>query len=323
MFRQSRWLAAECLVVGALLAACSSPAAAPTPPPAPAATAGSQAKPAAGAPAAGGALSGKITIAGSSALQPLVDQAAKSFQGINKDVQITVSAGGSGAGRTGVCQGSLDIGMSDVQLTNEEKTSLNCSDAMQTAVAIQAFGVAANPKGPGSLKALTKEQMQGIFNGTTKNWSELGGDNQQIVLVNRAKGSGTRQNMANYLFDGDDSKFATGASEEDNSQTVVNTVGQTPGAVSYLGLAFLNDPKLVAMGIKDGSNTLTPTKDTVASGKWPIGGPGQAITKGGNNALATAFLTYMLSPDFEKDPIWDNLGFVAPAHPQIGNPTGT
>ena len=323
MFRPSRWLAAECLVVGALLAACSSPAAAPTPPPAQPAS-GSQPKPTApAAPAAGGALSGKLTIAGSSALQPLVDQAAKSFQGINKDVQITVSAGGSGAGRTGVCQGSLDIGMSDVQLTSQEKTSLNCSDAIQTAVAIQAFGVAANPKGPGSVKALTKEQMQGIFNGTTKNWSELGGDNQQIVLVNRAKGSGTRQNMANYLFDGDDGKFATGASEEDNSQTVVNTVGQTPGAVSYLGLAFLNDPKLVAMGIKDGSNTLTPTKDTVAAGKWPIGGPGQAITKGSNNALATAFITYVLSPDFEKDPIWDNLGFVAPAHPQIGNPTGT
>ncbi len=323
MFRKSRWLAAECLVVGALLAACTNPTSAPAPTAPPGSATGSQAKPAASTPAAGGALSGKLTIAGSSALQPLVDQAAKNFQAANKDVQITVSAGGSGAGRTGVCQGSLDLGMSDVQLTSQEKTTLNCSDAAQTAVAIQAFGVAANPKGPGSVKALTKEQMQGIFSGTVKNWSEVGGDNQQVVLVNRAKGSGTRQNMANYLYDGDDGKFATGASEEDNSQTVVNTVGQTPGAVSYLGLAFLNDSKLVAMGIKDGSNTLTPVKDTVASGKWPIGGPGQAITKGSANALATAFITYMLSPEFEKDPIWDNLGFVAPSHPQIGNPTGT
>jgi phosphate transport system substrate-binding protein len=264
-----------------------------------------------------------LTIAGSSALQPLFDQGAKNFQMANKDVQITVSAGGSGSGRTGVCQGSLDIGTSDVPLTSTEMTSLNCSDAVQTAVAIQAFGVAANPKGPGTVKALTKEQMQGIFGGTIKNWSEVGGDNQQVVLVNRAKGSGTRQNMANYLFDGDDTKFAVGASEEDNSQTVVNTVTQTPGAVSYLGVAFLNNPKLVAMGIQQGSTVLMPTKETISTGQWPIGGPGLGITKGVGTQLETAFLTYMISPEFEKDPIWDNLGFVAPAKAAIGNPTGT
>jgi phosphate transport system substrate-binding protein len=319
------WIASACLLVSVVLAACTAGSStSPTSAPA----AGGAAPTTAAAPkpttaAAAGGQSGKLTIAGSSALQPLVDQAAKNFQTQNKDVQITVSAGGSGAGRTGVCQGSLDLGMSDVQLTAQEKQSLNCSDAVQTAVAIQAFAVAANPKGPGSVKALTKEQMQGIFSGATTNWSQVGGDNQAIVLVNRAKGSGTRQNMANYLFDGDDTKFATGASEEDNSQTVVNTVGQTPGAVSYLGLAFLNDPKLVALGINDNGTILTPTKDTVANGKWPIGGPGQGITKGSSNALATAFLTYMISPDFQKDPIWDNLGFVVPAHPAIGNPTGT
>ena len=226
-------------------------------------------------------VTGKLTIAGSSALQPLVDQAAKNYQSANPGVEVTVSAGGSGAGRGGVCQGTLDVGMSDVPLTDTEITNLNCSDAVQTAIAIQAFAVAANPVGPSSVGSLTKEQMQGIFNGTIKNWSEVGGSNQAIVLVNRLKGSGTRQNMANYLYAGDDNQFAVGASEEDNSQTVVNTVGQAPGAISYLGLAFLNTPKLLTMGIalQDGT-VLAPNKDTVATGRWPIGGPGLAITKG-------------------------------------------
>jgi phosphate transport system substrate-binding protein len=311
-------LAAVLVVIAALVTACSSsPSASSTAAPATSAPA------AATTPAGGGTLSGKLTIAGSSALQPLVDQAAKNFQTMNKSVQITVSAGGSGSGRTGVCQGSLDIGMSDVPLTDSEMTSLNCSSAVQTAVAIQAFATAANPKGPGSLKGLTKEQMQGIFGGTIKNWSEVGGDNQQIVLINRLKGSGTRQNMANYLYGGDDTKFAVGASEEDNSQTVVNTVSQTPGAVSYLGLAFLENPKLVTLGITqpDGS-VLAPTTENVAAGKWPIGGPGLAITKGTPSELAAAFINYMISPQFEADPIWANLGFVPPANPAIGNPTG-
>jgi phosphate transport system substrate-binding protein len=271
----------------------------------------------------GQALAGKLTIAGSSALQPLVDQASKNYQTSNQNVQITVSAGGSGAGRSGACQGSLDIGMSDVPLTDQEKTDLNCGDAVQTAIAIEAFAVAANPKGPGGLQALTREQMQGIFTGQVTNWSQIGGDNQQVVLVNRLKGSGTRQNMANYLFDGDDTQFAVGASEEDNSQTVVNTVSQTPGAVSYLGLAFLNGPQLVTIGIQqpDGS-VLMPTKNTVSTGQWPIGGPGLAITKGQGSEVAISFISYMLSPQFESDPIWDALGFVVPANPSIGNPTG-
>ena len=181
----------------------------------------------------------------------------------------------------------------------------------------------ANTKGPASLQSLTKEQMQGIFTGQITNWSAIGGDNQQVVLINRLKGSGTRQNMANYLFDGDDTRFGVGASEEDNSQTVVNTVSQTPGAVSYLGLAFLNNPQLVTIGIaqSDGS-VLMPTKDTVATGQWPIGGPGLAITKGQGTELANSFISYMISPAFESDPIWDALGFVVPANPSIGNPTG-
>jgi phosphate transport system substrate-binding protein len=320
-------LVVRCLVVGMLLTACSSStSSSPTAAPATAAPAAA-APAAAGTPAsnaaAAGNLSGKLTIAGSSALQPLVDQAAKNFQTANKNVQITVSAGGSGSGRNGVCSGTLDIGMSDVPLTADEKTSLNCSDAVQTAIAIQAFATVANPKGPGSLKGLTKEQMQGIFGGQITNWSAVGGDNQQIVLINRLKGSGTRQNMANYLYGGDDTKFATGASEEDNSQTVVNTVKQAPGAISYLGIAFLSDPGLVTLGITQPDGTvLMPTHDNIATGKWPIGGPGLAITKGQPNQLANAFITYMISPEFEKDPIWANLGFIPPSNPAIGNPTG-
>jgi phosphate transport system substrate-binding protein len=275
------------------------------------------------APTYGQSMSGKLTIAGSSALQPLVDQAAKNYQAANKSVQITVSAGGSGSGRSGVCQGTLDIGNSDVPLTSDEIAALNCADAVQTAIAIQAFATVANTKGPGSLTGLTKEQMQGIFGGQITNWSAVGGDDQQIVLINRLKGSGTRQNMANYLYNGDDTQFATGASEEDNSQTVVNTVGQTPGAVSYLGVAFLNNPKLVTLGITQPDGTvLMPSKDTIATAQWPIGGPGLSITKGTGSDLENSFIGYMISPQFESDPIWDSLGFVVPSNAAIGNPTG-
>ena len=105
------------------------------------------------AAAMGGTTSGKLTLAGSSALLPLMQAAAQQFQAKHPDAQITVTAGGSGAGRTPVCQGKIDIGDSDVPLSDKEKTDLNCADAVQTPVAIQAFAPVANKQGPGNVNA--------------------------------------------------------------------------------------------------------------------------------------------------------------------------
>ena len=112
--------------------------------------------------------------------------------------------------------------------------------------------------------------------------------------------------MAKFLFAGDDTKFATGASEEDNSETVKTTVGQTPGAISYLGFAYVSDPAIVALGV-DGN---APNKANIQAGKWPIGGPGYTITKGAPKDLAKAFIDFVTGP-FQSDPAFDKLGFVA------------
>ncbi|MCB9132830.1 MAG: substrate-binding domain-containing protein [Anaerolineales bacterium] len=91
--------------------------------------------------------------------------AATEFQQMHKDVEITVTAGGSGAGRSQVCQGQVDIGNSDVPLSEQGKPTSTAAAQVETAVAIQAFGPVANKVGPGSVTSLTKEQLQGIFSG--------------------------------------------------------------------------------------------------------------------------------------------------------------
>src|SRR5262245_60829616 len=125
------------------------------------------------------------------------------FQSTHLNVHFVVAGSKSSAGRQLVCTGSIDIGISDVPLTAEEKTRLNCADAVETPIAIQAFAPVANPRGPGSVTSLTKAQLVAIFTGQITNWQAVGGDNQAIVLINRVSGSGTRANMANYLFAGD------------------------------------------------------------------------------------------------------------------------
>ena len=291
-------------LVALLLSACSGAGASQSGA-TPAATTATSADASAGQTPAGGA-GGKLTVAGSSALLPLMQLAATNFQKANKDAQISVTAGGSGAGRSQVCKGQIDIGDSDVKLSDKEKTDLNCADGVETAVAVQAFGPVANKQGPGKVTDLTKDQLVGIFTGKTTNWKEVGGDDQPIVLINRAKGSGTRANMTKYLFGGDDTQFATGASEEDNNETVLQTVSQTPGAVSYLGFAYLNNPAIEAFSI----GGVQPTRENIQGGKWPIAAPGYAITKGQPNPLAKDFLNYVVSTDFQNSPEFGKLGFV-------------
>jgi len=295
-----RLLYAGLIVLALVVSACGGPAGAAAP---------QAAQPAAGSsqvPTAVPGLHGKLAMAGSSALLPLMQLAATNFQKANKDVQISVTAGGSGAGRSQVCKGQIDIGNSDIKRTDKEKTDLNCADAVSTASAIQAFGPVANKKGPGSVTSLSQAQLQAIFSGQTKNWKEVGGDDQPIVVVNRAKGSGTRNNMAKYLFGGDDTKFTTGASEEDNNETVLQTISQTPGAISYLGFAYLNNPDIAALAI----NNVKPTREDIQNGSWPIQAPGYSITKGQPNDVAAAFLAYVLSPEFQNSPEFARLGFV-------------
>ncbi|MCX6045147.1 MAG: phosphate ABC transporter substrate-binding protein [Chloroflexi bacterium] len=254
----------------------------------------------------GADLSGKLTIAGSSALLPMMQAAAAQFQSTNPNLQITVTGGGSGAGRSQVCGGQIDIGDSDVKLSDKEKTDFKCDDAVETPVAIQAFAPVANKEGPGATTNLTKQQLVDIFSGKTTNWKDVGGDDQEIVLINRAKGSGTRSNMAKFLFGGDDAQFATGASEEDNNETVLQTVSQTPGAISYLGFAYLSNEGIFAFSI-DG---VAPTKEDIQSGTWPIGGPGYAITKGEPTPLAKAFLDFVTSAEWQNSDAFSKLGFV-------------
>ncbi len=318
-----RIIGSVCLILTLALTACA-PAAAPAPQTAATATqpaasqavtttttmTATQAMTAAtamtSATAGGANLSGKLTIAGSSALLPMMQAAANQFQSSNPNLQITVTGGGSGAGRSQVCGGQIDIGDSDVKLSDKEKTDFKCASAVETAVAIQAFAPVANKQGPGKTTNLTKQQLIDIFTGKTTNWKDVGGDDKEIVLINRAKGSGTRSNMAKFLFAGDDTKFATGASEEDNSETVLQTVSQTPGSVSYLGFAYLTNANIMAFSI-DG---IAPNKEDIQSGKWLIGGPGYAITKGEPNALAKAFLAFVTSDAWQNSDAFSKLGFV-------------
>ena len=142
-------------------------------------------------------LSGTITAAGSSALKPLADDAADSFLNDHPDVSITIDAGGSGEGLKQVSEGTVDIGNSDVAAEDKlDETAAKELVDHQVCVVTMAPIVNKDVAEAG-VKSLTKEQLISIFTGKTTNWKDVGGPDEDIVLVTRPESSGTRATFRN------------------------------------------------------------------------------------------------------------------------------
>ena len=243
-----------------------------------------------------------VRASGSSALQPLVNAAKEKFEAENKSTSVEVSAGGSKKGLADVASGAVHIGDSDIFAPDDMKANL-----VDHKVAVVGFAAMAN-KGSFNEKipALSMEQMAKVFKGEVKDWKDLGGSAQRIVVINRAAGSGTRTVFGNAVLGGD--KFVEGQTE-DNSGALVAKLKQTKGAISYLALSFESD-ELVTLSIKGDKGVVAPTDDNIESGAWPIWSYEHMYTKGEPTAATKAFLDYMTSPDFQRSVVPTVKGFI-------------
>ena len=183
-------------------------------------------------------LSGTITAAGSSALKPLADDAADSFLNDHPDVSITIDAGGSGEGLKQVSEGTVDIGNSDVAAEDKlDETAAKELVDHQVCVVTMAPIVNKDVAEAG-VKSLTKEQLISIFTGKTTNWKDIGGPDEDIVLVTRPESSGTRATFQKYALDGNEEASNT-SMETDDSGVLLTNVKSTNGAIGYVALSFL------------------------------------------------------------------------------------
>ncbi|AKP46401.1 phosphate ABC transporter substrate-binding protein [Bacillus smithii] len=245
----------------------------------------------------GTAQSGSITAVGSTALQPLVQEAATEYMNKNSGTTINVQGGGSGTGLSKVQEGAVDIGNSDVFA--EEKDGIDASKLVDHKVAVVGMGPVAN-KDVG-VDNLTKKQLIDIFTGKVKNWKEVGGKDQKIVVINRAEGSGTRAVFEKTALDG---ATPIKSQEQDSSGTVQKIVSETPGAISYLAFSYFND-QMTALKVDE----VEPTEQNVESGKWKIWAYEHMYTNGEPSGLTKDFLDYMMSDDVQNSLV-KKLGYI-------------
>lgn len=239
----------------------------------------------------------KITAVGSTALQPLVDAAQESFTQENPTVQISVQGGGSGTGLSQVSEGAVEIGNSDVFA--EEKDGIDAEKLVDHRVAVVGFAPVVN-KDVG-VEDITKQQLVDIFTGKITNWKDVGGKDQEIAVVNRASGSGTRATFEKWGLDGAE---PIQSQEQDSSGTVKKIVADTPGAISYLALSYLDD-SLQALKL-DG---VEANEKTIANNDWPIWSYEHMYTNGEPEGELAKFLEYMTSEEIQSGPVKE-LGYL-------------
>ncbi|MNJ63137.1 Phosphate-binding protein PstS 1 precursor [compost metagenome] len=152
--------------------------------------------------------------------------------------------------------------------------------------------------------------MVGIFTGKITNWSEVGGQDQKIQIVNRPSSSGTRATFEKYALD-TKTEDLPGSIQEDSSGTVKKLVKETPGAIGYLALSYLDDSIKVLK--YDG---VEATVDNVANGSYPIWAYQHMYTKGEPNEVVKAFLDYMASDDVQNNDVVE-LGYIPASTMQV------
>lgn len=238
-----------------------------------------------------------VTAVGSSALQPLVETVAEEFQQDRPGQFVNVQGGGSGTGLSQVQSGAVDIGNSD--MFAEEKAGVDATQLVDHRVAV--IGITPIVNKEVGVDNLTKDELKKIFLGEITNWQEVGGTDQEIVILNRASGSGTRDTFEKWILDDENS---VSAQEQDSSGMVRQIVSDTPGAISYVAFSYVtNDVDVLSI---DG---VEPTDKNVTTNDWPIWSYEHMYTKGKPKALTKEFLDYILSDDVQENLV-GQLGYI-------------
>lgn len=243
-------------------------------------------------------VSGSITAAGSTALQPLIQAAAKNYQTACSGATITVNGGGSGTGLSQVASGAVQIGDSDV--TAQSKLATPDADKLVDHIVARQGWIAVTNKDVTGVTNLTSDQETKIWTCQITNWKDVGGPDEAIVLIFRPTSSGTRSTFKKLVLNGATECTGGTTLTEDSNQAVTTAVQNTKGSISVIGFAYYNDPaaKPNLNGLQlDGTDA---TVANMASGTYKLAADGHMYTNGQPTGLTAAFLDYMMSDDVQK-----------------------
>ena len=245
----------------------------------------------------------KIVVDGSTTVGPIAKAFAEYYMKLHPEVTITVSESGSGNGAKSLINAACDVASMSRPMKASEKKSAQDAGVLpiENVVALDGIAVIVNPQNP--VKGLTIEQILKIYTGEIKNWKDLGGPDQAIVMISRDTNSGTYETFETKVLEG---KKITAKAEYANSNGAIRQrVMATPAAIGYVGIAFIEGVKAVPV------NEVAVSEETVLNGKYPIARPLYLYTNGRPGEGTPLYDFINLCNTAEGKKIVKETGFVA------------
>jgi len=233
---------------------------------------------------ASGSLSGNVATGGSTSMKNVIAALTEGFAEVEPGVTVSYDPTGSGAGITGATDKTLDIGLSSRALKDDEK-----NDVDGTIIALDGIAIIVNKAS--KVEDLTVDQLKQMFTGEITNWSEVGGDDGEIVLIGREAGSGTRDGFESIVDVKDSCKYAQ---ELTATGAVISAVEANPLAIGYASLSAVGETvKMATVG------GVACSEETVKDGSYEVQRPFVFVT---NKSVtlseqAQAFFDFATSAD--------------------------
>lgn len=243
---------------------------------------------------------------GSDTVLPLAQKEAEAYIKKNPSANVMVTGGGSGVGISALVEGTTEVAMASRKIKLDERLKIQEAGkvVVEKTIAWDALAVIVNPKN--NVSQLTRQQLEDIFTGKITNWKQVGGADLKIVVYSRETSSGTyeffkesilknKNYMASVL-----SMPATGA--------IIQSVAQTPGAIGYVGHAYVNNSVKALKVSYDGKNFVEPTYANAKNKTYPVVRPLYFYYTKNIEAKVKPFVDYVMSADGQK--IVKEIGYI-------------
>jgi phosphate transport system substrate-binding protein len=224
-----------------------------------------------------------LNVVGSTSIQPFAELLAQEYMKKYPDRRVEVQGGGSTAGLQAAADGLADIGMCSRNLKDDE---VNQFTPVQ--IARDGLAIVVNLNNP--VNGLTMVQLRGLFSGAISNWDQVGGNNEEVWMITREEGSGTRESFVKLVMV--EEKISRKALTQESNGAVKELVRGDPAAIGYMSLGLVGDV-LKPLPI-DG---VAPTHENVVNGSYLLMRPFLFVTKGAPSVAAQQFIDYVLSDE--------------------------
>lgn len=248
---------------------------------------------------------GKIVCIGSSTLAPVISKAGDSLK--DKTIKVSVSSGGSGAGVKAAIEKTANFGLVSREVSSEEKGKMK--NYKEIKLGFDALTVSVNPKNEilKDKESLTKEEIQKIFSGEAKYWSDVDSKlpKEKIVLVVRDAGGGAAKVFKKAVMG--DKKVSKDAIQAPSMGALTQKIIDNKNAIGYasVGLVKQNEGKVIPMAV-DG---IKPTRENILNKKYKISRPLLVVKDGDLNDKEKTFVDFLKSDKGLK--IVDDSGIIS------------